>query len=263
MILPSAEPTRKKTELTFPDKYDTESAFWNKVVEREYSPTDNYRLTNQLNYQELFSKITQFKKIVDFFGDISGKKILDAACGVGWASLYFARSGGIVYCFDISEKSIQVAKRFAMNNGLDHRIYAEVMPAEYLRYDNEFFDFVFVNAAVHHCNIQRVSSEFYRVLKPGGKVAIIEDYGYHPFLNIYRYLTPTRRTPHEKALKREDVELFIKRFSCVEMEYYQLLDILDRSWFLKRFLNRLDEILLKMFPPLKKYCRLIGIYAVK
>lgn len=257
------EGLRETIEASLIERYRTESEFMDRAVSLKYAPDGNYELTNRRNYQELFSLITQFRKIVQFFGDITGKTILDAACGVGWVSLYFARSGGIVHCFDISKKSIELAKRFAASNGLASGIHAEVMVAEDLRYRDEFFDFIFMNAALHHCDIERVSLEFHRVLKPGGKAALIEDYGYHPLLNIYRYFTPTKHTPFEKALKVEDVRRFLKPFSHSETEYYQLLDIWDKQWALKPILSHLDEIILKNFPMLRKYTRLVGIYVVK
>jgi ubiquinone/menaquinone biosynthesis C-methylase UbiE len=89
--------------------------------------------------------------------------LLYLGCGDGWASLYFARSGADVFCCDISPKSIILAKKYAAENGLESKITAAVMPAENLCFGDNFFDFVFMNAALYHCDIEKVSKEMFRM----------------------------------------------------------------------------------------------------
>lgn len=249
--------------LDLRQRHETEIAFFDGLVEQEYGPGRSFKLGNGLDYQGLFARINQFKKVAEFFGNIKGRRVLDAGCGTGWVSIYFARSGADAYCCDVSPRSIEVAKRFAGENGLGDRVHASVMPAEHLEYDSGFFDMVFMNTALHHCDVGSVSKEFHRVLKPGGKVAVIEDYAYHPLLNLYRWFTGDRHTPHEKPLEDSDVELFVRPFLVWEAAYLQLFDIWDRDWALKGLLSRCDDALLRKLPALKRYCRLVGIYAIR
>ena len=198
-------------------------------MEREYRARRSYKFSNLRDYQSLFSRSKQYRGVVEFFGEIRGRRILDAGCGTGWAALHFARSGADAYCCDVSRGSLQVARHFAGDNGLGDRVHADVMAAECLSYDNASFDFVFMNAALHHCDIARVSQEFHRVLKPGGKVALIEDYAHHPLLNLYRLLTPTKHTPHERPLSEADIHLFVQPFRQWHADYFQLLDVWDKE----------------------------------
>jgi SAM-dependent methyltransferase len=156
-----------------------------------------------------------------------------------------------------------MAGRFAADNGLSDRVHADVMAAESLSYDSASFDFVFMNAALHHCDVAKVSQELHRVLKPGGKAALIEDYGYHPLFTLYRLVTRGRHTPHERALSKADVHSFVQRFSSSRLDFFQLFDVWDKDWLLKPILGHLDDWLLGRIPFLKAYSRLVGIYVVK
>lgn len=228
-----------------------------------YRGDGNYRLANNFNYQELFSRIVQLRKIADFFGDIRGRRILDAGCGTGWVSLYFARSGAETHSCDVSAKGVAVARRYASANGLLAHICLSVAAAEALHYSEESFDFIFMNAALHHCEIAAVSRELHRILKAGGKIALMEDYGYHPVMNVYRSLSRRRHTSFERPLLKKDAEEFVEAFSWHEFEYFHLLNLYDQEWFLKPGLEKLDSFLMRKWPFLKHYCRLIGIYAQK
>lgn len=122
--------------------------------------------------------------IIDFWEDISDKKILDLACGDGWISLSLAKSGAMVYGFDISPQKIELARRYAEGNSLNNKLTFEVMTSEEMAYEDNFFDFAIMHAALHHCDIEKTSKQIHRVLKPGGRAALIEDYAYHPLMKL-------------------------------------------------------------------------------
>ncbi len=250
-------------QLTSSKRQRNEKIYWDNSIKRKYSGVSEYRLTNNLKYQELFSKTLQFQHIVPFWGDIIGKKILDLACGTGWTSIYFARSGAKAYCCDISPQSIAVAKNFTSANGVAQRMMPCVMPAEHLAFPAKFFDLVFMNAGLHHCDVNRVSREIYRVLKPGGKASLVEDLAYHPLFKLYRILTPAGHSPNEAPLKMREVLNFVKPFSCYQLSHYQLLDIFNRNGISFSIFTKMDHFLLKNFKFLRKYSRLIGIDVVK
>jgi len=244
-------------------RLSTEAAFFDSAIDRQYADIRSYGLSNSLNYQQLFAQIPQLAHLVDFFGDISGRRILDAGCGNGWTALYFARSGAEVFACDVSPRCVETAKRHAEANGLAERLFAQCMPAERLAFPDGFFDFVFMNAALHHCDIALVSREFQRVLRPGGKVAVVEDYAYHPLMNLYRFLTPSRHTPSERPLGEDEIREFVSPFARWHTYHFQLFDLLDRNGWPKRVLSSLDRFLLNRIPALKRYCRLVAIHAQK
>jgi len=147
----------KKRKLE--ERYLDETSFFNKKAEIAFHQQKNFRLKNEKTYELLFSEIIQLKPVVSFFGNIRNKNLLDLGCGDGWASLYFARNGAKVFCCDISPKSIILEKKFAAENGLENKITAAVMPTENLCFGDNFLYFVFMNAALHHCDIEKVSKE--------------------------------------------------------------------------------------------------------
>ena len=244
------------------DRYRNEAEFFDRSAARIMDGKTSYKLTNTKNHAELFQSINQFKPVVPFFGDIAGKRILEVACGNGWISLYLARSGAEVHCCDISPKSIELARRHAEANDVADRMHPAVMTAENLEYEDNSFDYVFVNAALHHTDIPRATAEIKRVLKDGGKGAFIEDFGYHPALVLYRLFTAAKHTDHERPLYYKDLDQIGSLFSRMELHYSGLLDIFDRRNALTTFLGVVDRGLLAL-PFLRPFSRLVGILVVK
>jgi ubiquinone/menaquinone biosynthesis C-methylase UbiE len=245
------------------DRYEDEILFFDKIFGRRLELKNKFTLNNTKNYEELFNDIIQLKSVVKYFGEIKGKRILDLCCGEGWASLYFARSYASVYCCDISPKSIELVKKYANANGLRENIIAEVMAAEELAYKDNYFDYVFMNAALHHCHIEKVAAEIKRVLKPSGKAAIIEDNAYHPIMRIYRYFTKHKHTRYEKPLTKEDVSDFCKFFSSHEIYFHRLFNIFDKDYYFTNILIRMDKLMENKLPEYLKYCRIINIFVTK
>lgn len=71
---------------------------------------------------------------------LHGKKTLVAGCGFGDDALRLAKLGAEVYAYDLCPESLTIAKALARREGLSVRF--ETMPAEDLKYQNDFFDAV-------------------------------------------------------------------------------------------------------------------------
>ena len=224
--------------------------------------TKEFKLKNIKNYQQLFSDIPHLRSIVSFIENVDGKNILDLGCGNGWASMYFARSGAYVSSCDISSKCVDVVIKYAESNGLQEKIHAKVMNAEDLKFEDDYFDVVFINEALHHCDIEKAGKEIYRVLKKNGKAVFIEDLAYHPVFKIYRLFTKSKHTLHEKPLTYEDVNKISTIFGGCEIKHYQLLNIFSENKFTK-VLQGVDDFLLGKFTKLNRYCRIIVMFVSK
>lgn len=115
-----------------------------------------------------FSK--QKKLIKNVIGQIGhNRKILDIGCGTGEFSGLFNQDdySGI----DISPRYIAYAKKKARGN-------FRVMDAANLQFPDKNFDFILIMAIIHHLNDEeanKVINEARRVLKPNGKILMIED----------------------------------------------------------------------------------------
>jgi ubiquinone/menaquinone biosynthesis C-methylase UbiE len=121
-----------------------------------------------------FARWTQ-KKLVSFIKLENNPYLLDMACGTGWAVRYaanFMKGRGEFYGIDNSSKMIEQAKAISANY---KNINFQKANVEGLPFENDFFGYIVCSNAFHHfSNPDRVVKETYRVLKPGGKIYILD-----------------------------------------------------------------------------------------
>jgi SAM-dependent methyltransferase len=105
-----------------------------------------------------------------------GSRVLDVAAGTGESTLMAARRVGpmgYVLAADISASMLNVAAEAARKEGLTN-VETRVMNAENLPVDAVSFDAVISRIALMlFPNPAKALSEMHRVVKPGGKVAVI------------------------------------------------------------------------------------------
>jgi len=82
----------------------------------------------------------------------AGKRVLEIGCGIGTDAINFARAGAKVVAVDLSEKSIDLARRRADVYGLADRITFHVADAEHLSQEiaPEPYDLVYSFGVIHH-----------------------------------------------------------------------------------------------------------------
>ncbi len=105
-------------------------------------------------------------------GDVSGLKILDLGSGAGQSGIALAKRGAQVTCYDLSEKQLDIGRKFATNDGV---------PITFLQGDMQdlnllprhHFDIVVSCAAISYVeNAARVFQEVALVLKPRGRIVV-------------------------------------------------------------------------------------------
>lgn len=100
-----------------------------------------------------------------------GQKLLDVACGTGLVAVEAARllgSADAITCLDPSEGMLTVARRKLAAHFVKGR-------AEELPFPDESFDFLTMGYALRHVtDLERTFAEYRRVLKPGGRMLILE-----------------------------------------------------------------------------------------
>lgn len=119
---------------------------------------------NQVNREVMYNFIPN---------DLSGKKVLDLACGDGVDANYYRELGGEVTGLDASEEMIELARNKYPD--VDFKIgFAEDLP-----YQDEEFDCVFSKYAIMtSADMKPIFNEVHRVLKPGGEFIYLVT---HPF----------------------------------------------------------------------------------
>lgn len=113
----------------------------------------------------------RMEKIIDpVLRKISKKnRILDAGCGSGYFTTYFASKGFDVYAIDNSEKARKITKKRIS----DFKLKARVENRNVLntRYPKNYFRVIFTDGLLEHFNNPLlVLLEFKRILKTRGKI---------------------------------------------------------------------------------------------
>lgn len=216
-----------------------------------------WSFNNERRKVSKFYKIS--KSIKDEFESVLkklcvNKLVLEYGCGAGsYINFLSFNKANTVVGIDIDEVALCEAKKYLKDNS---NIYLLRMDAENMAFKNETFDLICGVAILHHLDLNKSLSEIRRVLKNGGYALFIEPLGENYILNIFRKLTPKLREKKEHPLKRKDLELIKKYFSCVNFKFYYLLSLISLiflrneilfSLFLKIF-EKFDKLIFALFP---------------
>lgn len=126
-------------------------------------------------YDRIFSFLRIFqKKVVELINPQNNIFFLDIGCGPGWAVRYAAHlvEEGKFYGIDLSAKMIEIAER--KSAGLKNVQFYNTN-AENLPFESDLFDVIIcTNSFHHHTNPAGTLKEAYRVLKPKGRIYIVD-----------------------------------------------------------------------------------------
>ncbi len=111
-------------------------------------------------------------------------RVLDAGCGDGRVAIQLAGQGAQVYGIDIVANHVKSARTNVRANGLENAVNIDLMDYHYLDdFADSSFDGVFTMESFGHTRSpERALEEFFRVLKPGGSIAIY-DYEHQGTIN--------------------------------------------------------------------------------
>ena len=103
-------------------------------------------------------------------------RVLDVGCGLGGASRYLASAFGCqVVGIDLTPDYVETARLLAARFGLDHRVRYECADALALPFREAEFDVVWTqHAAMNIADKAGLYAEMFRVLKPGGCLALYD-----------------------------------------------------------------------------------------
>lgn len=181
---------------------------------RLFSPSERARLTPELRarIQSSFDeasrdeehfpstidpRIYHVKLIREHLGDLRGKRVLDVGCGKGRFARVFREQEpeAEIWGLDISEEML----RFVPAG-----IHTRAGSMTELPFDSGYFDAAYATESLEHAvEIEKAVGEICRVVKPGGRIAIIDKNAEH----WGRLKTPE----WEKWFSRREVERLLER----------------------------------------------------
>ncbi len=221
------------------------------------------------DFQHYAARAGTMAGVSEFLGDMAGKQVLEFGCGLGEISVLLAKSQAHVTTFDLSPNSVAWTRRRAEMNGVTERIDLVAAAGEALPFVDDGFKLIFGKAILHHLDVRIAAQELYRVLKPGGKAAFVEPMGMNPLLRFARaYISYPSKNPRgaDRPLHYREIKLWGEKFREFNYQEVQLLSMLERGLgFKKRFkaLRRIDDMLLRRAPFLRRYCRYVLLSMVK
>ena len=155
-------PNRRKVARVKPgspttSSYDLNAKFWVKIIRENL---DRYRaeLTNPA--------------VLDAVGDCRGSRLLDAGCGEGYLSRMFAERDAQVDGIDSSPSLVESAR--AASSQETDRINYHIGDVTRMDFAGESFNIVVCNHLLNDLPAPADAiAEFYRILKPGGRLVIL------------------------------------------------------------------------------------------
>ncbi|HAD97386.1 MAG TPA: hypothetical protein DCG19_08260 [Cryomorphaceae bacterium] len=134
--------------------------------------------------RSLADSIVNTNRILAEMGHIQkDHRILDAGCGVGGSSIFLAKHFG-AHCTGItlSERQVKSAYEYAKKNEVTDRVKFEVNNYLDTGYPDESYDIVWAMESMATAPDKKLFfKEMYRVLKPGGKLLIVDYYKPHAY----------------------------------------------------------------------------------
>lgn len=142
-----------------------------------------YKLVDGSVGQQQFRKAYFLQRLdyIDQYVELAKKvKIWDCGCGYGSTCLYLAMNGQAAYGTTLEFYADQIARRKTFwgqygDASLFTYEYANVFDQQSLQ---ENFDYIILQDTLHHIEpLKEGLAIFYRALKPGGKIILIEENG--------------------------------------------------------------------------------------
>jgi len=141
--------------------FEAEKIFWNEIYKKDSAHWIDKTISNLTKYT--------CKKYGPF------KNVLEVGCAAGVDTFYLAQyTSNQVIGIDIVLKAIELAKKNLAEQPeeIQKKVILEIGNVENLKYNNNYFDFVYSLSVLHSTDINKSFKEIRRVLTNDGKTVI-------------------------------------------------------------------------------------------
>ena len=155
---------------------------------------------------------------------IKGKRILEIGPGAGSGSLWLSSEGAHVSSLDISRVSAGIlADRAASGNGVESGSLSPVVgEAEFSPFRDAGFDGIHMQTVWMHLDKEKTLAECRRLLRPGGRLLVVEPMKYNPLVAAFRSFFSVGRFSSPVYLSTGDIERMCEGFSRVSVTFKSL-----------------------------------------
>lgn len=185
------------------------------------------------------------KRAISYLQSGQPKEILDVATGTADVAIMAAKilKPSRIIGIDIANQMLDIGRKKILKEGLEGTISLETGDSENLQFPDASFDAITVAFGVRNFeNLEKGLSEMYRVLRPGGRIVILEFSRpqLFPFKQLYntyfKYVLPLIG-----RLTSRDVRAYTYLFESVQAfpEGDQFLQILSQTGFQNPLCERL------------------------
>ena len=145
-----------------------------------------------------------------------GKKALELGCGTGVFSTYFSATGAELIPIDICDEMLDQVRRKLPS------VPAKRDDAENLSFPDGSFDVVVGSSVLHHLDVEKSLKEVWRVLKPGGILALAEPNMMKPQVMIMKNVPWIKRamgdSEDETAFFRWPLRTQLKKIGFINIQ---------------------------------------------
>lgn len=132
----------------------------------------------------------------------NGAKVLEVGCGTGLFTQELAKTKNIISAIDISPDLIARARNRVKNGD----VVFSVVNAQQTNFPDGFFDFIVGSSVLHHLDAAEALKEFFRILRPGGRLMFTEPNMLNPQIAAQKNIPWLKRvagdSPDETAFFR-------------------------------------------------------------
>jgi len=196
--------------------------FWN-------SRPCNIRHSNKkICSKEYFEEVTKRKYMVEphikEFADFEtyrDKYVLEVGCGIGTAAQSFIEHGAIYYGCDLSDKSIEIAKKRFDVFDLSGTVFTANIET-YLS-PNTQFDLIYSFGVLHHTpNTEKAIQNIWNMLKPGGEFKLMmyakNSLKYFEITDGLDQYEAQNGVPIAKVYTHEDIYALLSDFENIQIK---------------------------------------------